>query len=271
MIFHRVTAHFRKQEWTAIAPDFVIVVTGVFVGIQVANWNEARADERRGAAFVQRLIADLTTDYQKRSSLLAYYDAVYASAVRAIELLNALTGEDRLLVVSTYRATELAYDPQTRATWDEIVSSGEIGLLPRKAVQEGLNVYYAVDVAEQARQEISNSRLRALVRSIIQHRVQAAIRAGCSDIVADDGRVLGFVAECRLDVPDGEIAAAADILKANPQLLHSLTFHVSALSSARNNLRGDVFSIGQSIALLKEAGSAGAPLEDIRPARGAEP
>lgn len=44
MILRRVIAHFRKQEWTAIGIDFVIVVLGVFLGIQVANWNEARRD-----------------------------------------------------------------------------------------------------------------------------------------------------------------------------------------------------------------------------------
>lgn len=42
MILRRVISHFRKQEWTAIALDFVIVVVGVFVGIQVSNWNEER-------------------------------------------------------------------------------------------------------------------------------------------------------------------------------------------------------------------------------------
>jgi hypothetical protein len=42
MILRRILAHFRKQEWTAIALDFVIVVMGVFVGIQVSNWNAAR-------------------------------------------------------------------------------------------------------------------------------------------------------------------------------------------------------------------------------------
>lgn len=42
MILRRVIAHFRNQEWTAIALDFVIVVVGVFVGIQVSNWNEER-------------------------------------------------------------------------------------------------------------------------------------------------------------------------------------------------------------------------------------
>ena len=33
MILRRIIAHFRKQEWTAIALDFVIVVVGVFVGL----------------------------------------------------------------------------------------------------------------------------------------------------------------------------------------------------------------------------------------------
>jgi hypothetical protein len=40
MILRRVIAHFKKQEWTAIALDFLIVVAGVFVGLQVSNWNE---------------------------------------------------------------------------------------------------------------------------------------------------------------------------------------------------------------------------------------
>ena len=42
MILRRVIQHVRKQEWTAIAIDFCIVVIGVFLGIQVANWNEER-------------------------------------------------------------------------------------------------------------------------------------------------------------------------------------------------------------------------------------
>jgi hypothetical protein len=54
MILRRVIAHFRKQEWTAISLDFVIVVVGVFVGLQVNNWNEARSDQ---AQLDQQLIS----------------------------------------------------------------------------------------------------------------------------------------------------------------------------------------------------------------------
>ncbi|MFZ5619259.1 MAG: DUF6090 family protein [Pseudomonadota bacterium] len=62
MILRRVIAHFRKQEWTAIAIDFVIVVVGVFIGIQVANWNEARRDRASEETYLAGLAKDLRGD-----------------------------------------------------------------------------------------------------------------------------------------------------------------------------------------------------------------
>ena len=42
MILRRITEHVKAQNWTAIAIEFVLLVAGVFLGIQVANWNEER-------------------------------------------------------------------------------------------------------------------------------------------------------------------------------------------------------------------------------------
>jgi hypothetical protein len=44
MIFRRLAQHLREQNWTAIFIEFVLLVVGVFLGIQVANWNQARID-----------------------------------------------------------------------------------------------------------------------------------------------------------------------------------------------------------------------------------
>ena len=60
MILRRITEHVKAQNWFAVAIDFVIVVIGVFIGIQVSNWNEARI-ERAKAAFT---IAALRSDFQ---------------------------------------------------------------------------------------------------------------------------------------------------------------------------------------------------------------
>jgi hypothetical protein len=47
MLLRRIIEHTNAQNWTAIMIDFVIVVVGVFIGIQAANRNEQMAFERR--------------------------------------------------------------------------------------------------------------------------------------------------------------------------------------------------------------------------------
>jgi hypothetical protein len=62
MILRRVIAHVKAQNWLAIAIDFVIVVFGVFVGLQAQEWSKARDDRRREAQIVADLLADLEID-----------------------------------------------------------------------------------------------------------------------------------------------------------------------------------------------------------------
>ena len=59
MIPRRVYEHVKAHNWFAVAIDFVIVVGGVFMGVQVSNWNEARAEQRRTALVVEALRQDL--------------------------------------------------------------------------------------------------------------------------------------------------------------------------------------------------------------------
>ena len=42
MILRRVAAHFRRQDWTAVAIELIAVVAGAFIGLRVNNRNEAR-------------------------------------------------------------------------------------------------------------------------------------------------------------------------------------------------------------------------------------
>lgn len=44
MILRRLTQSLKQQNWTAIVIEFVLLVLGVFLGIQVSNWNEERSE-----------------------------------------------------------------------------------------------------------------------------------------------------------------------------------------------------------------------------------
>ena len=51
MILHRIKESLKRQDWTAVTLELVIVIIGVFIGTQVSNWNQARI-EKRDDAFV---------------------------------------------------------------------------------------------------------------------------------------------------------------------------------------------------------------------------
>lgn len=147
MILRRIIAHFRKQEWTAIGIDFVIVVVGVFVGLQVQSWNESRQDRLRERMYVERL----TRDFQ------AIEDRTEFANAKWLEVINV---SRRLLTdIDTFNATgraarsdqEIVADindlqgtriPAPRAaTFVEMLSTGEIRVLRDENLRDALLAY----------------------------------------------------------------------------------------------------------------------------------
>ncbi|MEM9014367.1 MAG: hypothetical protein AAGB02_04590 [Pseudomonadota bacterium] len=65
MILRRIKAHVKKENWFAVFLDFCIVVIGVFVGIEVANWNEARVEQRELAGQLTSLNAEFSENLDR--------------------------------------------------------------------------------------------------------------------------------------------------------------------------------------------------------------
>ncbi len=256
MILRRVIAHFRKQEWTAIALDFLIVVAGVFIGIQVANWNEGEADKRLGRAYAQRLSASLEADLKSRTGLVAYYAAVLDSVERTNALLADAASDPRALVVNAYRASEVSFTPQSRAAWDEIVSSGDTGLLPRAVIDSGVADYFAGDTVRLTYDIVIASAYRRRVRTIMPLELQKALRAGCSDLRDEAQTIVGFMPECAIDVAPEMIAATAAALRADPQVRADLRYQYSDVFSAQTNISGDVVVLERALDALQGASSS---------------
>ena len=59
MILRRIREHVTHHNWFAVAVDFVIVVIGVFVGIQASNWNQARIQRQQAREYRAMLLNDL--------------------------------------------------------------------------------------------------------------------------------------------------------------------------------------------------------------------
>ena len=58
MLLRRVTKHIQTQNWFAVLVDFVIVVVGVFVGLQVQDWNDSRKERAEEDILLARLLVE---------------------------------------------------------------------------------------------------------------------------------------------------------------------------------------------------------------------
>lgn len=251
MRLRRIAKHLQAQDWTAVALDFAIVVIGVFVGIQVANWNDDQAAQKRGDDYIERLLVNLETDLRSANGLLTYYTQVRDSADQTLMVWDSPDVDSKIMVLNAYRASELIYYPSTRSTWEEIVSSGELSLIPRNAVDNGLALYFnGFDGRLESSLNLRRSTYRKQVRGLIPHDVQKAIREGCSDVRVP-GSTIQFRTDCTLDLPDAKFEETAAALREDEDLRKALRVHVSTIESAYVTLKGQVSTLERVIALLE--------------------
>jgi hypothetical protein len=120
MLLRRVIEHVEAQNWTAILIDFVIVVVGVFIGIQVSNWNDDRQSASRTQNYYNRLIDDLESE--RRSKFL----------------------------IDVYQASQIWTYSVQRATYDEILASGIADAIPDSELRTQLaNVFLNAEAMRQ--------------------------------------------------------------------------------------------------------------------------
>lgn len=135
-----------KQNWFAVIIDFVIVVLGVFVGIQAANWNESRKSRVEERRYYTQIIDDLRTDQtnllqaQRRS---ADFDTAAETTLMAIKTdrLPAIT--PGAFAVGIHHAGYLYIPHASRQSYDELISTGNLGLLRNDAVKRAIARYYS--------------------------------------------------------------------------------------------------------------------------------
>jgi hypothetical protein len=147
MILRRVAEHAKAQNWFAVALDFLIVVVGVFIGIEVANWNQARQDRNEERRYYGQLIVDLRTDVDT----LSFAVKKAREFDEAAELtLAGLSGEAAHRTSPGRMATAIhhagfIYIPRTsRGTYDELISTGNLGLLRNSRLKTEIARYYGL-------------------------------------------------------------------------------------------------------------------------------
>ncbi len=70
MLLRSITKHIKDQNWFAVSLDFLIVVAGILIALQITNWNEQRENEARIELRLSNLLQDLKQDIETIEGVL---------------------------------------------------------------------------------------------------------------------------------------------------------------------------------------------------------
>ncbi|MGN6728634.1 MAG: DUF6090 family protein [Rhodanobacteraceae bacterium] len=231
-MLRRIVSGFRRQDWTAVAIELVVVVVGVFMGVQASNWNEQRETDQRAAVFTDRLKSDLREEAWGYEYYIEYYREVLANAEATVD---ALTGSkplsDEALLIDAYRASQFHESIRRRATFDELTSTGEIGLVRDRALRELAMRTYKASAFDDIVREGKTSRYRAAFRMAIPYDVQRKLAQTCGDRVVRPGDYKGILHSldypCSTGLPADVIAENVAILRGDVELVPLLRMRIS--------------------------------------------
>jgi hypothetical protein len=240
MIPRRVAEHVKGHNWFAVAIDLVIVILGVFIGLQVQEWNTARQDRAKGQAYTARLIEDLSYEAWNYEYMIAYYNDVRENADRALaSIAGGTVLSDEQFLISAYRASQYVFNETRRSTYDEMIATGDIGLIADQRLREtafSAATNPAIELAVEAR----HSEYRRLFRRVMPADVQHALLEHCGDRYVEPGDYTHIVGSinyaCTLDLPAEKIAAAAAALRNDREFLPALQLCFADLETTITNM-----------------------------------
>lgn len=239
MILRRLTENLRAQNWTAISIEFLIVVIGVFIGTQVANWNQERLEKRETERMLVNLGPELEGQLQFFEDVRAYYRTTRRYADQALAGWNGSADvDDNQFVIAAYQATQITGIGTNTENWALTFGGEQLRNIEDPQVRRKLEIILTSDY-EPIGLTAAASPYREQVRRIIPIAVQDAIRRECGDRFYPG--TVGFVRitlpdGCALRIPANEAAKIAAALRARPDLARELNWHLAGIAVVLTNV-----------------------------------
>ena len=217
VFLNKIAVHLREQNWFALAAEFVIVVAGVFLGIQAANWNEERQERKDEEQILTRLQAETATllevvrkereDLQTRSDLYTQAQIVIFTSAEPRPLTPS---ECSVVAASHIHRREADQLP----ILEELLSTGRFDRLKDEGIKSQLRRYILFRDRQRANHE---ERTNELFRLYSRH--PDAIQIAALPRGADTELDWGYMKN-----PDVRFAPQCNVeeMRSNQQFLNEL-------------------------------------------------
>lgn len=141
MILARMAQAIKQQNWFQVTIEIIIVVIGIFLGLQVTDWNEGRQERIEEKNYLERVLSDMeesALEQQQQMVQAAYMGENLQYLVT--KLMDGTFEEaDQGRLISGLDATGFIASPVTnKVTINEMQSSGKMLLIRDIELREAI-------------------------------------------------------------------------------------------------------------------------------------
>jgi hypothetical protein len=146
LIIKRLSRAISGQDWSTVILELFIVIIGIFLGLQVNDWNEERKIQKQEFVYLAKLSDDLTA---MRANLLEYIEKKKFRIDRMISALNALQAcDDSPGALADIKYTFERYQVSRSidfldATYNEMVASGALAGIDNQELKRGITYTFS--------------------------------------------------------------------------------------------------------------------------------
>lgn len=164
MILQRLASTIRHQNWSQIIIEILIVVIGIFLGLQVTDWNDERQERVQENIYIHRLHNEVITAIERKKSYVDYRATAMQNNGVVLDILSGKIQADVITQIQCngILETHMLSDPSLiLPTLSELLSSGRISYLKDDSLTSTLSEYLiAMDELDDS---VAEMRLSAVV------------------------------------------------------------------------------------------------------------
>jgi hypothetical protein len=153
MILRRLSTALRKQDWVTVFVETLIVVFGVFIGLQVNNWNQARQQHALGEAYLSRMTDDLSAMELYLEEKLSDARMRYDLTLNLLQAASAQDGpDDDLIIAAEAFFTDAWVTPQFTiidAVYQDMSATGNLNLIDKDFRQHITRYYDGLELQKE--------------------------------------------------------------------------------------------------------------------------
>lgn len=152
MIVRRLAQGIRKQDWSTVVVEVLVLMIGLVAAFQVDRWWEARGDRLDEQKYIARLIADLEEDVPalEYSISLAGVRQDFLEFLVEVAANPAVASERPTYFLVAVTQAAYTYTPSLAShTFEDLRSTGNLGLIQDEDIRRALRSYYGFDETQR--------------------------------------------------------------------------------------------------------------------------